>query len=134
VAAPLFAHVVPKVVQDSLSKHPYSFSAAQRIPRSEGYGLCLKSTMLSDKHFKIFFIPNQFKKARLGIVVAKRNVPKSVDRNLTKRKIRALFRIHQIKECGIDIVVMTRNGEHLDNFVDTLSKLFSRVATRCAES
>ncbi len=90
--------------------------------------------MLSDKHFKIFFIPNQFKKARLGIVVAKRNVPKSVDRNLTKRKIRALFRIHQIKECGIDIVVMTRNGEHLDNFVDTLSKLFSRVATRSAES
>jgi len=119
-------------VQDLPYKHPNSFTVAQRIPRTEGYGSCLKSLMLSDKYFKLFFMLNHKKKARLGIVVAKRNIPKSVDRNKTKREIRELFRIHQIKGCGVDLVVMTRNGEQLD--MDGLNKLFSRVAIRCAES
>ena len=128
--------VVPRVVQDSLFKHDCSFTAAQRIPRSEGYGNCLKSQQLSDKFYKVFFVPNKLKMARLGIVVAKRFVPKSVDRNLAKREIRELLRIHQIKICGIDIVVMKRNTECSDKNTrrDGLSKLFSRVAIRCTES
>jgi ribonuclease P protein component len=123
-------------VQDSQCKHPNSFEAAQRIPRSEGYGQCLKSHVLSDKYFKLFFVPNQLKKARLGIVVAKRYTPKSVDRNQAKREIRELFRLHQIKGCGIDLVVMARNTERSDRSAcrDGLSKLFSRVAIRCTES
>jgi ribonuclease P protein component len=123
-------------VQDSQCKHPNSFAAAQRIPRSEGYGPCLKSHVLSDKYFKLFFVPNHAKKARLGIVVAKRYIPKSVDRNQAKRAIRELFRVHQIKGCGIDLVVMARNGERPDRNTcsESLTKLFSRVATRCAES
>lgn len=127
---------VPRVVQDSLCKHPNSFAAAQRIPRSEGYGSCLKSHVLSDKYFKLFFIPNSMKKARLGIVVAKRYIPKSVDRNQAKREIRELFRVHQVKGCGIDLVVMARNTERTDKtaYMDGLNKLFSRVAMRCAES
>lgn len=76
------------------------------------------------------------KKARLGIVVAKRYIPKSVDRNQAKREIRELFRVHQVKGCGIDLVVMARNTERTDKtaYMDGLNKLFSRVAMRCAES
>ena len=127
---------MPRAVQDSLSRHQNSFPAAQRIPRSEGYGQCLKSHVLSDKYFKLFFMPNHTKKARLGIVVAKRYMPKSVDRNQAKREIRELFRVHQIKGCGIDLVVMARNTERTDRSAcrDGLKQLFSRVATRCAES
>ncbi|MCX7193821.1 MAG: ribonuclease P protein component [Proteobacteria bacterium] len=117
-------------MQDSQCKHENSFAAAQRIPRSEGYGQCLKAHVISDKYFKLFFMPNHTKKARLGIVVAKRYIPKSVDRNKAKRAIRELFRVHQIKGCGIDLVVMARNGERPD--ADCLNNLFSRVATRCA--
>ena len=81
-------------------------------------------------------MPNQLKQARLGIVVAKRYIPKSSDRNQSKRLIRELFRIHQIKGFGIDLVVMARNTERSDKNAcrDSLSKLFSRVAVRCAES
>ncbi len=75
-------------------------------------------------------MPNHSKKARLGIVVAKRNIPKAVDRNKTKREIRELFRIHQLKDYGLDLVVMTRNGGRLD--MDGLNNLFNRVAIRCA--
>jgi ribonuclease P protein component len=128
--------VVPRAVQDSLCKHLNSFAAAQRIPRSEGYGNCLKSHVLSDKFYKLFFVPNQLKKARLGIVVAKRYMPKSVDRNRAKREIRELFRVHQIKACGVDLVVMARNTVRSDKNTcgNGLSELFSRVAIRCAES
>lgn len=66
----------------------------------------------------------------MGIVVAKRNIPKAVDRNKTKREIRELFRIHQLKDYGLDLVVMTRNGGRLD--MDGLNNLFNRVAIRCA--
>ena len=130
VAAQSFVLAAPRAVQDLPCKHPNSFTVAQRIPRAEGYGACLKSHMLSDKCFKLFFMPNHSKKARLGIVVAKRNIPKAVDRNKTKREIRELFRIHQLKDYGLDLVVMTRNGGRLD--MDGLNNLFNRVAIRCA--
>ena len=66
---------------------------------------------MSDKHFKLFLVANQLKEARLGIVVAKRYLPKSVDRNQTKREIRELFRNHEIKHYSIDLVVMVRNTD-----------------------
>jgi len=127
---------VPRVVQNSLFKHPQSFTAAQRISRGVGYNNCLKSLMISDNYFKIFFVPNNLQLARLGIVAAKRLMPRAVDRNLAKREIRQLFRVHKIKFVAIDIVVMVRKNEPLDKAAKTnsLSKLFSRVVTRCAES
>lgn len=80
-------------------------------------------------------MPNDTKKARLGIVVAKRYIPHAVDRNKAKREIRELFRVHQIRQCGIDLVVMARNGERPDSNLsrEGLSKLFSRIVIRCAE-
>lgn len=128
--------VVLRAVQNSLCSNSNSFTAAQRIPRSEGYSRCLKSNVISDKYFKLFFVPNQLQKARLGIVVAKRYMPKSVDRSQAKREIRELFRIHEIKGFGVDLVVMARNAERTDKTacMDGLSKLFNRVAIRCAES
>lgn len=127
--------VVPRVVLDSRYKQANSFTSAQRIPRSDGYAKCLKSLVLSDKYFKLFFMPNDTKKARLGIVVAKRYIPHAVDRNKAKREIRELFRVHQIRQCGIDLVVMARNGERPDSNLsrEGLSKLFSRIVIRCAE-
>lgn len=78
---------------------------------------------------------NRLKKARLGIVVAKRHIPKSVHRNLAKREIRELFRVHQIKECGFDLVVMVRKAERLEKSacLTSLNEIFSRVVSRCAE-
>ncbi|PJC03257.1 MAG: ribonuclease P protein component [Gallionellales bacterium CG_4_9_14_0_8_um_filter_55_61] len=92
--------------------------------------------MISDNYFKIFFVPNNLQLARLGIVAAKKLMPRAVDRNLAKREIRQLFRVHKIKFVAIDIVVMVRKTEPLDKAAKTnsLSKLFSRVVTRCAES
>ena len=127
---------VPRAVQDSQYRKPNSLTAAQRIPRSEGYSHSLQSESVADKYFKLFFVRNQLKKARLGIVAAKRHMPKAVDRNRAKREIREAFRRHNITKSGLDLVVMVRRNAQLDHasHTDSLSKLFSRVETRCAES
>lgn len=123
-------------MQDSQYRKPNSFTAAQRIPRSEGYSHSLQSESVADKYFKLFFVRNQLKKARLGIVAAKRHMPRAVDRNRVKREIRDVFRRHSITESGLDLVVMVRRDALLDlaSHRDGLSKLLSRVETRCAES
>jgi ribonuclease P protein component len=123
-------------VQNSPSNPSNGFSSAQRIPRGEGYGRCLKGHAISDDYFKLFFVKNHLKKARLGIVVAKKLIAKSVDRNKAKRKIRELFRIHPIRECGMDLVVMSRKTGHPNPelYETHLNKLFTRVAMRCTES
>ena len=45
---------------------------------------------------------------RLGLAVAKKNLPNAVDRNRVKRLIRESFR-KQTCDKGVDVVVLTRN-------------------------
>lgn len=47
-------------------------------------------------------------RARLGIVVAKRNVKLAVDRNKLKRQIRESFRQQQLTLAGLDVVVVVK--------------------------
>ena len=48
--------------------------------------------------------------ARLGLVVAKKNLKRAVDRNRFKRIVRESFRNHQDQLEGLDIVVLSRRG------------------------
>ncbi len=54
--------------------------------------------------------------ARLGLVVAKKNVRLAVKRNRIKRLIREAFRVRQTEFDTIDMVVLVRSG------LDSLSK------------
>lgn len=47
---------------------------------------------------------------RLGLVIAKKNVRKAVQRNRIKRTIRETFRLRQHQLGGLDIVVLARKG------------------------
>lgn len=46
---------------------------------------------------------------RLGLAIAKKNLPKAVDRNRVKRLVRDTFRKQSCKDKGIDVVVLSRN-------------------------
>ena len=50
------------------------------------------------------------KSARLGLVVAKKNLKKAVDRNRFKRVVRESFRMHQHQLQGLEVVVLSRRG------------------------
>ena len=131
-------HAAPRVVQDSQSSITAisaKFTAAQRLLRKDGFGRVVNAESISDKKFKIFFLHNDNKIARLGIIASKKTLPNAVDRNRVKRIIREMFRQHNIKFRTLDLVVMVRRAyaQELDSRCENLETLFSRIENRCAE-
>jgi ribonuclease P protein component len=50
--------------------------------------------------------------SRLGVALTRRLVPSAVDRNLTKRILREVFRRHALKHAGLDCVITLRQSFH----------------------
>lgn len=108
------------------------FTPAHRLLREDGFDHVVHAENLSYKRFKIFFVRNSKKNARLGIIASKRILPGAVQRNRVKRAIRAAFRQHAIKAQQIDMVVMVRSADSQVTKREDLEALFSRVEDRCA--
>jgi len=62
------------------------------------------------KHLLILARDNQLDHPRLGLVIGKKSVKLSVQRNRIKRVIRESFRHHQESLAGWDIVIVARKG------------------------
>ncbi len=60
-----------------------------------------------DRFFTILFKENGLEHSRLGVIVAKKNSKKAVERNRIKRLIRESYR-HQQYLQAVDIVVLSR--------------------------
>lgn len=73
---------------------------------------------VSCRYILMLAIKQQTPQTRLGMVVAKKNVSKSVERNRIKRLIRESFRHARLQLPGLDIIVLIRKGlDNLPNFV-----------------
>lgn len=133
-AAPLLGLVAPEAVRDSQSSITTSteFTPAHRLLREDGFDHVMHAENLSDKRYKIFFVRNGKKNARLGIVASKRILPGAAQRNRVKRAIREAFRQHTIKSQQIDMVVMVRSADSQVTKSEDLETLFSRLEDRCA--
>jgi ribonuclease P protein component len=62
------------------------------------------------KHLLILAKDNQLDHPRLGLVIGKKSVKLSVQRNRIKRVIRESFRQHQVSLAGWDVVIVARKG------------------------
>jgi ribonuclease P protein component len=62
-----------------------------------------------DNHAVFYVKSNQLEHPRLGMVIAKKHVPKAVSRNRIKRAIRETFRQNQHNLPKTDIVIVARN-------------------------
>lgn len=56
--------------------------------------------------FTVLFKRNNLHFSRIGLIVAKRNVSKANKRNTIKRIIRESFRINQVKQLCLDLIVI----------------------------
>lgn len=84
----------------------------------------------SGKQILLLTKDNHLDHPRLGLVIGKKNVRLSVERNRIKRQIRESFRHHQTQIGGLDIVVIARKG--IDTQVNQelsshLEKLWKRI-------
>jgi len=77
---------------------------------------------------------------RLGLVIAKKNIPKAVDRNRVKRIFRESFRHNQHLLPKLDIVILARSGlgaldnKIVQNKIDNLWKDLNHKAARASIS
>lgn len=66
--------------------------------------------------------------SRLGIIVSKRVINKSVHRNAAKRMIREAFRLSNLTNKAVDLVVFIRqNGQSKTISCLALKELFAKV-------
>jgi ribonuclease P protein component len=122
-------------VQDSPSRISTKFSKSHRLLRTDGFDHVIRSEDVSDSHYKVCFVKNNKKNARLGIIASKRTFFRAIDRNRVKRIVREKFRKHHIKSCKLDVVVIIKHGfsNKIGANVDKLDRLFSQVENICSE-
>ena len=73
---------------------------------------------VSCRYILILAIKQQTLQTRLGMVVSKKNISKSVERNRIKRLVRESFRHARLRLPGLDIIVLIRKGlDSLPNYV-----------------
>lgn len=128
-------HAAPGAAPGLLFNISAKFTAAYRLSRKDGFDHVVHGESIGDKYFKIFFVRNYQKNARLGIIARKKILSGAVHRNCVKRIIREAFRRHDVKTSRLDMVVVVRsaNTQERGTLSDCLDVLFSRVINRCAK-
>lgn len=108
------------------------FTDANRIQKTEDYRRLLRQgERLKAKSMTIFYQPNHLSVSRLGIIIAKKQIPKAVARNHYKRLIKESFRQSEIVRAKQhDVVVMLfKNVIEMDDttFMSQLETLWKKL-------
>ena len=83
-----------------------------RLLNSNDFQSVFNDAPLRTSHQYFLFLArrNHLNLPRLGLVIAKKHIRLSVDRNRMKRLIRETFRVKQQQLTGIDVIVLARKG------------------------
>lgn len=115
-----------------------SFPRSTRLLTAKDYSKVFSQPLkASTSSFTLLAVPNQLEHARLGLIVAKKNVRFAVQRNRIKRINRDCFRQKRPHLPCYDFVIMARRGSsNLSNelLFEQLEKLWQRASKKCAGS
>ena len=113
-------------------KEAYTFPRHVRLLSSRDFQTVFRDNTCrsSDQIWTLLARQNNFTDARLGMAISKRVLNRAVDRNRIKRIVRESFRRHKQELCGMDVIVMCKQGvkqmENMELF-DSLNVLWARV-------
>lgn len=107
----------------------FGFPKTSRLLNAADYKAVFSNAQfkVSSRHFLVLAIRNSRSSARLGLVIAKKNVALAVQRNRIKRHLRNTFRHNRELLDKLDLVVLARkDADKLDNkeLVDTIDSLW----------
>ena len=92
-------------------KNTQGFPASLKLTRAADFKRVFKrGHRSSDECFVVLARSNQAGCARLGMAIARKDMPTAVARNRVKRLIRESFRKHHFALPAVDIVVMNRRS------------------------
>ena len=105
------------------------FPKTSRLLNAEDYKAVFSNAQLkvSCRDFLVLANRNTRSSARLGLVIAKKNVALAVQRNRIKRQLRNTFRYNKDLLNKLDVVVLARkDADKLNNedLVDTINSLW----------
>jgi len=86
----------------------FTFASNQRVRQSSVFEHAFRHKGLTNKWFAIHLKDSNQEFARLGMVVSKKLIAKSVCRNHAKRLIRDLFRLNSSKFPALDFIIRIR--------------------------
>jgi|TARA_R100001509_G_scaffold148104_1_gene105727 ribonuclease P protein component len=107
------------------------FDKTRRLLTAEHYRRVFAAPDARASHRQILLLArtNEQPGHRLGLVVAKKNVRKAVQRNRIKRIAREVFRFQPSQPLNLDVIVLARRGlDELDN--PALAKLLREQWSR----
>ena len=110
----------------------YRFRKPLRLLNSNDYTTVFHEAAfrISHKNFLLLARLNQSALPRLGLIVAKKNIRRAVQRNRIKRLSRETFRLQQSLLTGVDVILLARSGmDELENneLIQLLNKQWSAL-------
>ncbi|MGB0494807.1 MAG: ribonuclease P protein component [Kangiellaceae bacterium] len=95
-----------------------------------------KANKIHNKAFTLLARKNELNHARLGLVIAKKNVKFAYQRNFIKRQLREYFRRHLKTFGNYDLVLLTRRdiaSLSKKDIINNRNKLFQRFNQQTAK-
>lgn len=89
-----------------------TFGRERRLLTARAFQAVFSDTCykVAHPHLLLLARPNPLPHPRLGLVVAKKHIRFSVDRNRIKRVVRETFRLAQHELSSVDVVFLVRKG------------------------
>ncbi len=131
--------IAPNTLSGSIPLTRLLFTKQQRLLEAKEFSALFADAPIRASHpcFLLLCNFNNTEKARLGLVIAKKQIKKSHDRNRLKRLIRESFRLQQHKLPLIDAIVLARKGaDALSNseIQVILHGLWKRISKRATQN
>ncbi|MEM1434066.1 MAG: ribonuclease P protein component [Pseudomonadota bacterium] len=106
------------------------FSKARRMGVAADFNAAFKQRTLTVKAgaIRVIVRRNGCAEARLGLIVAKRVLPRAADRNRVKRLLRERFRRRAATLPKVDLVVQALSRDVLKQLPETFDNALDRVA------
>lgn len=111
--------------------HPASFPREVRLLKPEHFEQVFKENERArTDSLLVMARPNALGYARLGMIIAKRLLPRSVDRNRVKRCVRETFRVQRqrLPPCDYVVRLVSKPGAQIE--VRDLARTFARAGQR----
>lgn len=116
----------------------HGFAKASRLLNASDFSAVFNNThfKVSCRYFLVLARRNESSNSRLGLVVAKKNIPTAVQRNRIKRLVRDTFRCQELFNVGLDLVVLVRKGADKlpnDTIASAITKLWQDAARKSTQ-
>ncbi len=106
----------------------YAFTRRQRLIKGTEFAAVFAARRyLRSQSYLVMSLANDLGHARLGMVVAKRQLRRAVDRNRMRRIIRETFRLYSPELPALDVVVKVQSVPPEGEAAEELGKLLARL-------